>query len=412
VTIIRMLSVLVLSGTVIFQTSGFLYSADAKIKLGLEVLVSKKLDLIKGKRIGLITNPTGVNSKLQSDIDVLAKIPELKITALFGPEHGVRGDAPAGAKITFSTDTKTGLPVYSLYGATRSPTPQMLKDVDVLVFNIQDVGARYYTYIYTMAQSMKSAKDNGKKFIVLDRPNPLGGLNVEGPVLEPEFSSFIGMYSIPLVHGMTIGELALLFNEKFDINCDLEVIPMEGWTREMLWDDTGLDWINTSPNIPTSQTVLLYPCIGFIGELQQVSEGVGTTRPFEYVGAPWVDADTLADTLNAFRLPGVYFRPMHYQPFFHIFTKQQVHGVQIHITNPRTFKPVSTGLHILSVLNNLYGDKIILPMDNSSGFSKAMGNASTATGLEGNKPAKDIISSWQEGIDAFMPVRAKYLLYK
>ncbi len=386
---------------------------NAKIKLGIEMLVTKQLGLIKGKRVGLITNATGVDSQLKSDIDILAKFDETKLIALYGPEHGVRGAAPAGKYVEFSTDTKTGLPVYSLYGKTRKPSPDMLKNIDVLVFDIQDVGARYYTYIYTMALVMEATKENNIEFIVLDRPNPLGGINVEGPVLEPEFSSFIGMYAIPIVHGMTVGELAKLFNEEFGINHPkLTIVQMEGWKREMLWDDTGLDWINTSPNIPTPKTVLVYPCIGFIGELKIVSEGVGTTRPFEYIGAPWVDAEVLSSELNTLGLPGVYFRSIHYQPFFHTFSGQQVHGVQIHITDKKTFKPVKTGLYILSILNQLYPEQIILPADKNTGFCKAIGNSKVSTDLENGKLASEIIQSWQPDLDNFIKLRNKYLLYK
>ncbi|MBP2664954.1 MAG: hypothetical protein H6Q71_2902 [Firmicutes bacterium] len=283
-----------------------------KVKLGIDN-VDQHLSLFSGKRVGLITNATGMNSQFQSSIDVLAA--KTKLVALFSPEHGIRGAVPAGIrgavpagdKVGSQKDSKTGLPVFSLYGATKKPTPEMLENLDVIAFDIQDVGARAYTYIYTMAYAMQAAKENGKTFVVFDRPNPIGGVEVEGGITKPGFESFIGMYPIPIRHGMTVGELAKLFNKEFGIGCDLTVIDMTNWHREMYFNDTGLPWVMTSPNIPTPDTALVYPGTGIFGGTN-ISEGVGTTRPFDFVGAPWLDAESLANQMNAMKLPGVIFR--------------------------------------------------------------------------------------------------------
>src|SRR5690625_2978389 len=229
------------------------------LKLGVEVLLDEQMDLLDGKRVGLITNPTGVDQELNHIVDVLHNDPEVELTALYGPEHGVRGDAQAGDYVEYYIDDITGLPVYSLYGETRKPTPEMLEDVDVLIFDIQDVGARFYTYIYTMAYAMEAAQENELEFVVLDRPNPISGYDVEGPVLDPEYASFVGNYPIPLRHAMTVGELALFFNEEFDINADMTVVEMTGWERNMYYDDTDLEFVMPSPNMPTLDTALVYP---------------------------------------------------------------------------------------------------------------------------------------------------------
>ena len=249
-----------------------------RVTPGVEVLLDDQKELLKGKKVGLITNPTGIDSKMNSIVDLLDEDPDIELTALFGPEHGVRGDAQAGAYVESYIDEKTGLPVYSLYGQTKKPTPEMLENVEVLVFDIQDVGTRHYTYIYTMAYAMEAAKENNIPIVVLDRPNPLGGLSVDGPVLEPEFSSFIGMYPIPTKHGMTAGELAFFFNEEFNIGADLKVVKMKGWKRSMDYDDTGLPFVLPSPNIPTVSTTFVYPATGLI-EGTNLSEGlVGLER--------------------------------------------------------------------------------------------------------------------------------------
>lgn len=321
----------------------------ARVKLGIDN-IDQHLNLFAGKRVGLITNATGMNSQFQSSIDVLQA--KTTLVALFSPEHGIRGAVPAGDKVGSQKDNKSGLPVYSLYGATRKPTADMLANIDILAFDIQDVGARSYTYIYTMAYAMQAAKENGKAFVVFDRPNPIGGMEVEGSVVKPGFESFIGLYPIPVRHGMTVGELAKLFNQKFGIGCDLTVIEMSNWYRDMYFDETGLPWVMTSPNIPTPDTALVYPGTGIFGGTN-VSEGVGTTRPFDFVGAPWLDADRLAEQMNALKLPGVIFRPANYLPRFGSFSGQSCSGVQLHITDRRAFRPVQTGISLLYTVEEL-----------------------------------------------------------
>ncbi|HET7616713.1 MAG TPA: DUF1343 domain-containing protein, partial [Bacillales bacterium] len=296
-----------------------------KFRLGIDVLLKDRMDLIKGKNVGLITNPTGVNHELTSDVDLLFHNSNVNLVALYGPEHGVRGGHQAGDYVPYYIDEETGLPVYSLYGKTRKPTPDMLENVDVLLFDIQDVGTRYYTYIYTMAYAMQAAAENGIPFVVLDRPNPLGGTKVQGPVLDPDFSSFVGMYPIALRYGMTVGELAKYFNNEFNIGADLHVVKMQGWNRSMTYQDTSLQFVMPSPNMPTVKTALVYPGMALI-EGTNVSEGRGTTRPFELTGAPWINAKDLTDALNAKHLPGVRFRAAHFTPTFSKYNGEMCNG--------------------------------------------------------------------------------------
>ncbi|MDR3590047.1 MAG: DUF1343 domain-containing protein [Negativicutes bacterium] len=327
--------------------------AKVPVRLGIDNL-DQHLDLFAGKRVGLVTNATGMNSDYESTIDVLKA--KTNLVALFSPEHGIRGAATAGAKVSSQVDDKTGLPVNSLYGDTKKPTPEMLADIDVLAFDIQDIGARSYTYIYTMAYAMQGAKEAGKTFVVFDRPNPVGGVEVEGGLVKPGFESFIGMYPIPIRHGMTVGELARLFNKEFGIGCDLAVVEMTGWRRGMYFDETGLPWVMTSPNIPTPDTALVYPGTGLFGGTN-ISEGVGTTRPFDFVGAPWLDADAFAARMNAQKLPGVIFRPAYFMPRFGNFSGENCGGVQLHITDRKAFRPVRTGLTLLYAVQDMSGDK-------------------------------------------------------
>lgn len=380
-----------------------------KVNPGIEVLLKEEKDVLSGKKVGLITNPTGIDSKLTSIVDLLHDDPDINLTALFGPEHGVRGDAQAGASVEYYIDEKTGLPVYSLYGKTKKPTPEMLKDVEVLVFDIQDVGTRYYTYIYTMAYAMEAAKENDIPFIVLDRPNPQGGESVDGPVLEPEFSSFVGLYPIPLKHGMTVGELSTLFNKEFKIGADLKVIKMKGWKRDMDYDDTGLPFVLPSPNMPTVSTTFVYPATGLI-EGTNVSEGRGTTKPFELIGAPYINGDELAGKLNALRLPGVKFRAASFTPMFSKHAGKLSHGVEIYITDREEFKAVPTGLHIIKTIQDLYpGDFEFLAANN---FNLLIGNGWVRSRIEEGSSVNEIIKEYQEKQDAFKKVRKNYLLYK
>ena len=390
-------------------------NSNVIVKPGIDVLLEKQIDLIKGKRIGLITNQTGFTGTLKSTIDALNELPEVELVALFGPEHGVRGDIEAGQYISNFVDKKTGITVYSLYGKTRRPTAEMLKNIQVLVYDIQDIGARGYTYIYTMAYAMEAARDAGIQFIVLDRPNPLGGNRVEGNVLDPKFSSFIGLYPIPYIYGMTVGELAKLFNKEFNINCDLIVVPMDGWKREMPFEDTGLFWVPTSPNIPHAETVFPYASICFIGELGTISEGVGTAMPFELLGAPWMNGEQLANELNSKNLPGVYFRPTFFIPFYHPgkydYVRKQCGGVQIHITDTKTFTPLATQVHILAAICKLHPDQKIFDTPRVSSFDKAAGTDELRKALLRGDSAEQIIASWNDKLELFKTIRAKYLIY-
>ncbi|MGP4073281.1 exo-beta-N-acetylmuramidase NamZ family protein [Piscibacillus sp. B03] len=384
-----------------------------KLELGVDVLLNEQKDLIDGKNVGLITNPTGVDQELNSIVDTLHNDPDTNLTALYGPEHGVRGDAQAGDYVEFYIDEKTGLPVYSLYGQTRKPTPEMLEDIDVLLFDIQDVGTRFYTYIYTMAYAMEAAQENDIEFIVLDRPNPISGTKVEGPVLEEEYKSFVGNYEIPLRHGMTVGELAHLFNEEFEIGADLTVVEMNGWKRNMYYEDTGLEFVLPSPNMPTNDTALVYPGAALI-EGTNVSEARGTTKPFQLIGAPFIDADELATHLNEQNIPGVTFRAASFTPMFSKHAGDLSHGVEIHVTHKQSFAPVKTGLHIVKAIHDLYPEDFQFRAENSAGisfFDNLIGNDWVREAIENGQSVGEIEAQWQDDLDEFMDVREEYLLY-
>ncbi|MBG9814129.1 hypothetical protein ABD68_22045 [Bacillus endophyticus] len=379
-----------------------------KVELGVETLFREHKNLLKGKRVGLITNPTGVDSELRSSVDLFAEDPDIELTALYGPEHGVRGDAQAGDKVDYYIDEKTGLPVYSLYGDTRKPTPEMLKNVDILVFDIQDVGARFYTYIYTMAYAMEAAKEQGIPFVVLDRPNPLGGEVVEGPVLEEKYSSFVGKYPIPLRHGMTVGELAQLFNKEFGIGADLTVVKMKKWKRSFDYDETNLPFVMPSPNMPTLETAFVYPGTGLI-EGTNVSEGRGTTKPFELLGAPFINGTELSEKLNNLHLDGVKFRAASFTPSFSKHSGQLSHGVQVYVTDREKYQSVETGLHIVKTIHDLYGEEF--SFNKSGNFDLLIGNRWVREELEKGTNVEDIIAKWQKDTKAFKKIRKQYLLY-
>ncbi|UOR14000.1 DUF1343 domain-containing protein [Halobacillus amylolyticus] len=383
-------------------------------KLGVEVLLEEEKELIEGKRVGLITNPTGVDQELNSIVDLLHNDPDVNLTALYGPEHGVRGSAQAGEYVEYYIDENTGVPVYSLYGETRKPTPEMLENIDVLLFDIQDVGTRFYTYIYTMAYAMEAAQENDIPFIVLDRPNPLGGEKVEGPVLDPKYKSFIGNYPIPLRHGMTVGELAKLFNKEFDIGADLTVVEMNKWKRSMYFDETPLQFVAPSPNMPTFDTALVYPGAALI-EGTNVSEGRGTTKPFELIGAPFINSTELAATLNEKGLPGVTFRAASFTPQFSKHRGTLSHGIEIHVTDKDAYDPIVTGLHIVKSIHDLYPNDFEFRAENSEGisfFDNLIGNGWVREAIENGQSVEKIQERWQEGLGEFKEVREEYLLYK
>jgi uncharacterized protein YbbC (DUF1343 family) len=404
------------------------------VKLGDEVLFEKNLDLIRGKHVGLITNPTGLDSQLGSIIEKFRAQPDVKLVALYGPEHGVRGNAQAGEYVPFYYDEHLKLPVFSLYGQTHLAPPDMLTNideymrtfdtqhtgkrvetgmmnsVDVMVFDLQDVGTRVYTYLATMAYAMQAAADADIPFIVLDRPNPIGGEVMEGPILEyPKYSSFIGLYPIPLRHGMTVGELAQLFNAHYlKKPAKLTVVPMENWSRDEWWDATSLPWVLPSPNLPSLDSATVYPG-QVIFEGTNLSEGRGTTKPFEMFGAPWIDGFVLAKALNALNLPGVKFREVWFTPTFSKFSGQQCGGCQLHVTNRSAYQSVATTLAILSAVQQLYGGKLEF---HAAYFDKVMGTSSVREALERGESAEKIVAGFKPGLAEFARLRQPYLLYR
>ena len=386
--------------------------ANPAVELGIEVLLEKRIDLVKGKNVALLTNATGLTHDFRSTIDVLNEHPDINLVALFAPEHGIRGDVQAGEKVAHKRDSKTGIMVYSLYGKTRRPTAEMLENIDVILYDIQDIGSRAYTYIYSMAYAMEAAAAHDIRFIVLDRPNPLGGNRVEGNVLDPDFSSFIGLYPIPVVYGMTVGELARLFNTEYGIDCDLVVVPMQGWRRDMLFSDTGLFWTPTSPHVPHAETSLFVATTGNMGELNTISVGIGIPNCFEFVGAPWMDAERFADELNGRNLPGVYFRPTYFRPYYLHFTGEQCAGVQIHITDEKYFRSCDVQVHILAAIQKLYPDQKIFDTVRIGMFDKAYGTDQIRRAVLSGKTAAEIIADWQAGLKKFIKIREKYLFYK
>ncbi|MEO8041413.1 MAG: DUF1343 domain-containing protein, partial [Acidobacteriota bacterium] len=329
----------------------------SRTKLGIEVLLNDKIDLISGKRIGLVCNQASVLPDFRHVADVFSERREVKLTTLFGPQHGIRGDVQDNMIETgHATDSRTGLPIYSLYSETREPTEKMLENVDTIVFDMQDVGCRIYTFAYTMANCMRAAKKFGKRVIVCDRPNPITGAQVEGNVTEKEFTSFVGQFEIPTRHGMTLGELAKLFNEHFGIGCELEIVTMDGWRREMWFEETRLPWILPSPNIPTVDTCVVFPATVYI-EGTELSEGRGTTKVFEINGAPFIDPYKWAAALRDYNFPGVGFRECYFQPTFQKWAKQTCGGVQIHVTDREAFTPVVVGIAMVKTAYDLYPDK-------------------------------------------------------
>jgi uncharacterized protein YbbC (DUF1343 family) len=387
------------------------------IRLGLETLLEDQWKLLKSARVGLICNQASVNHKLRHAADLFYEHPNVELRALFGPQHGIRGDVQDNMIETEHTvDRETGLPIHSLYSETREPTEAMLEDIDVLVFDMQDVGCRIYTFAYTMANAMVAARKFGKKVIVCDRPNPINGADAAGNVLEPEQASFVGQFAIPTRHGMTLGELAQMFNEHFELNCDLEVIKMDGWKREFWQDQTDAPWVLPSPNMPTLDSATVFPgTVHFEGT--QLSEGRGTTRPFELVGAPYIDAEVYARRLNDLALPGVFFRSCIFRPTFQKHAGISCGGVQIHVIDRDTFEPVIAGVAMVKMAHDLYPSEFRWkepPYEyvyDRNPFDVIAGTSSIRKAIEAGTAIADIEKSWNEGLDAFRLVRQKYLLY-
>ncbi|MCM1522703.1 MAG: DUF1343 domain-containing protein [Muribaculaceae bacterium] len=389
------------------------------VRPGIEVLASQDFAPLKGKRVGLITNPTGVDNSLRSTIDILNEAPDVRLTALFAPEHGVRGDYVAGAAVANGVDPKTGVKIHSLHGATKKPSAEMLANVDVLVYDIQDIGCRSYTFISTMGLAMEAAARDGKEFIVLDRPNPLGGLKVEGPTVEKGFTSFVSQYPIPYIYGLTPGELARLLNDegllRGGVKVNLTVIPMEGWTRSMTFGETGMPWVLPSPHIPSPETALLYPATGIMGELDYVSIGVGYTLPFALTASPWIDAQALTDALTADKIPGVEFRPIHYKPFYAKFKGENLSGVQVYVRDYYEAPLSLIQFYIMQELARLYpGHKPFAAASKSrlDMFDKVCGSNQVRTLFTKAYKVSDMQDFWMKDAESFKSLSQKYYLYK
>lgn len=385
------------------------------VRLGSEVLIDSRR--LAGVRVGVVCNPASIDRRLSHIVDQLARVEDVDLAAIFGPQHGFRSDVQDNMVETpHGADAERRVPIYSLYSETREPTAEMLKGLDVLVVDLQDIGARIYTYIYTLANCLRACRRHGVPVLVCDRPNPIGGEDVEGTLLRPGFESFVGQFPIPMRHGMTIGELARLFNEDFGIGAQLDVVRMEGWTRSTHWDDTGLPWVLPSPNIPTLDSAIVYPgTVLFEGTM--LSEGRGTTRPFELVGAPWIVAEKFAAAMNALSLPGVHCRPAVFEPTFQKHAKQPCGGCQIHVVDRQAFRPVLTGVAMIDLFRRSDRARFAwrqppyeyehdkMPFDILSGSDELRRQ------IEAETPVADIAESWREDEKTFQRQRARFLLY-
>jgi len=388
-----------------------------KVTLGLEKALDNASQFFANARIGLICNQASVDHNFDHAADLFFENENINLTTLFGPQHGIRGDVQDNMIETgHSTDNLTGLPIYSLYSETREPTEEMLQNVDNLVFDLQDVGCRVYTFIYTMANAMRACAKFGKKFYVLDRPNPIGGIKVEGNLLEKGHESFVGQFPIPMRHGMTVGELAKLFNREFEINCDLTVISMDGWERSFYYDETDCPWVLPSPNMPTVDTAVVFSGTVYF-EGTQVSEGRGTTRPFEMIGAPYINAKVLADVMNEHKLSGVKFRDINFLPTFQKHSNAVCGGVFLHITDRELFEPVITGIALVKSIYDLYKDDFrwkVTPYEyvyDRNPFDVICGTFKTREQIETGNSITEIRQSWKKDEDLFTSLRSNYLLY-
>jgi uncharacterized protein YbbC (DUF1343 family) len=381
------------------------------VRSGLEVVLAEGLPPAAGRRVGLITNHTAVDRDLRSAADLLHRGGAVELVALFGPEHGVRGEAQAGAKMGAATDPRTGLPVHSLYGETLRPAPAMLRGLDAFVFDIQDVGVRYTTYLSTMVYAQEAAATAGLAFVVLDRPNPLTGSRVEGNLLDPDFASFVGFHPVPIRHGLTAGEVARLVAAERGWPEPL-VVPVRGWERTRWFDETGLPWVQPSPNLPTLDTVTLYPGTCLI-EGTNVSEGRGTTRPFEYVGAPWLDPFRLAEAMAARDLPGCAFRPAYFAPTFGKHAGQVCGGVQVHLTDRDALRPVELGVHLLAAIRSADPGAFAWRQDAEGSFflDKLLGGDGPRRLLDAGAGADEVLASFRDDAAAFAERRRPFLLY-
>ena len=387
----------------------------ATVQTGIEVLRADGFKLLEGKRVGLTTNPTGVDSNLKSTIDILWEAENVNLVALYGPEHGVRGNVHAGDVVDNEVDKKTGLKMYSLYGKTKKPNKEMMDEIDVMVYDIQDNGCRSYTYISTMGMLMEACIEHGKELIVLDRPNPLGGEKIEGCLVEDGYISFVSQFKIPYLYGQTPGELALYLNATdYENKCNLTVVKMEGWTRDMTWDETGLEWIVASPHVPHGQSAVFYPVTGIFGEFGYISIGVGYTLPFEVMGAPWISADTLAEAMNALELPGLEFRPIYYKPYYSTFQGELCQGVQIHILDYEKARLSEVQFLVVQELMRLWPEKDWFQLCNQKRFGmfdKVCGTNKIREMFGKRYQWEDIREYWYKDVEAYRAASSKYYLY-
>ena len=398
-------------------------SLQARVKPGIEVLRDSGFRGLEGKRVGLVTNPSGVDSQLRSTIDIFNEAPNVNLVALYAPEHGVRGDQWAGGSVSDGKDSETGLPVHSLYGSTRQPTPEMLEGIDIIVYDIQDVGSRSYTFISTLGLVMRSCAELGIEVMVLDRPNPLGGLKVEGAYPQPGFYSFVGQYRIPYIYGLTVGELAKMINEEglncgqkgnlAPLKCKLKVVPMEGWTRDMLFSDTKLPWVLPSPNIPTAESAICYPCAGLTGEFNgYLNIGIGYTLPFGTFAAEWIDAAELKCRLDSLKLPGIAWRTIHYKPFSGSCAGKLIHGVQYYFTDYEAAPLTMLQFHVMEAVHDLYGrNPFEGAADRLQMFDKVCGSDYIRVNFGKRLKVSDIADYWNADVAGFKEISAKYYLY-
>lgn len=395
-------------------------AATAQVKPGVEVLRDRNFDILQGKRVGLITNPSGVDNTLKSTVDILSEAPGVRLTALYGPEHGVRGDVHAGDNVGNSVDAATGVPVYSIYGKYRKPTAEMLDDVDVLVYDIQDNGCRSFTFISTMGLAMQTCAELGKEFVVLDRPNPAGANKIEGCIVEDSCFSFVSQFPIPYLYGLTPGELATYLNEEGllpgGVKARLTVVPMEGYDRKMSFADTGMPWVLPSPHQPNAESALYYPATGILGELYYVSIGVGYTMPFKLVAADWVDAAELNRRLNALDIPGVMFRPIHIKPFYSTGKGENLQGVEIYVTDAEAAPLTLVQFYVMQELAAMYPDHRVMDTPEAAKrfdmFDKVTGSKQIRRLFTKRHSVADMAPYWNKDVEPFRAASSKYHLYK
>lgn len=382
------------------------------MKIGLEVFLESQYKKYKDKRVGLVTNITGVNQQLVPSIDLFYEHPDIQLTTLYAPEHGIRGDAREGEKVESTVDPYTGLPVHSLYGASRKPSKETLESVDVVVFDLQDIGSRYYTFIYTMAYVMEACAEHGKELIIVDRPNPVSGEKLEGNLVEEDVRSFVGLLPIPNRHGMTVGELALLFKHEFGYDCELTVIPMQGWNRHMYYDETGLFWVPPSPNTTNIDMNILYSGTCLV-EGTNLSEGRGTTRPFEYIGAPFIDGQKLAKTYNQKKISGVLARPTSFIPTYQKHKDEVCGGIQLHVVDRRKLNSLEAGILLIETIAEMYPhDFSFISTNNGKYFFDLLAGTKRLRDIILSRNSVEFLEECEEQVAAFKKQREPYLLYK